>query len=182
MSAAVTQVATKRPEDEFLGIGKSLGFGAQHVLTMYGGIIAPPLIVGAAAGVPAPQLGLLVACCLFIGGLATILQSVGIPWFGSQLPLVQGTSFASVATLVAIATQGGGMAAVFGSVMGGNPKLESYGSVANITLAGFTLLVVLVLSRANVQAISRLSILLAIVIGTVAATVVGMANWSNVGN
>ncbi len=227
MSAAGTQVATKRPEDEFLGIGKSLGFGAQHVLTMYGGIIAPPLIVGAAAGVPAPELGLLVACCLFIGGLATILQSVGIPWFGSQLPLVQGTSFASVATLVAIATQGGGMPAVFGSVMGsaligllitpffariirffppvvtgvvittiglslmpvaanwamgGNNKLESYGSVPNIALAGFTLLVVLVLSRANVPAISRLSILLAIVVGTVGATVVGMANWSNVGN
>ena len=54
--------------------------------------------------------------------------------------------------------------------------------MANIALAGFTLLVVLVLSRANVPAISRLSILLAIVIGTVAATVVGMANWSNVGN
>ena len=75
-------------------------------------------LVGAAAGLPPAELGLLVACCLFIGGLATILQSVGIPWFGSQLPLVQGTSFASVATLVAIATQGGGMQAVFGAVMG----------------------------------------------------------------
>src|SRR4029079_5038420 len=66
---------------------------------------------------PPTQLGLLVASCLFIGGLATLLQSVGIPWFGSQLPLVQGTSFASVASLVAIATQGGGMPAVFGSLM-----------------------------------------------------------------
>jgi len=84
---------------------------------MYGGIIAPPLIVGAAAGVSPDQLALLVTSCLFVGGLATILQSVGIPWFGSQLPLVQGTSFASVASLVAIATQGGGMPAVFGSVM-----------------------------------------------------------------
>ena len=64
MSAAGTQVATKRPEDEFLGIGKSLGFGAQHVLTMYGGIIAPPLIVGAAAGLPPAELGLLVASAL----------------------------------------------------------------------------------------------------------------------
>ena len=81
---------------------------------MYGGIIAPPLIIGGAAGVPPAELGCLVASCLFIGGLATILQSVGIPWFGSQLPLVQGTSFASVATLVAIVTQGGGMPAVFG--------------------------------------------------------------------
>ncbi len=93
-------------------------YGAQHVLTTYGGIIAPPLIVGAAAGVPQDQLGLLVASCLFVGGLATLLQSVGVPWFGSQLPLVQGTSFASVATLTAIATGGGGLPAVFGAVMG----------------------------------------------------------------
>lgn len=196
-----------RPEDENIGIVRSLGYGAQHVLTMYGGIIAPPLIIGGAAGVPAEQLGLLVACCLFIGGLATILQSVGVPWFGSQLPLVQGTSFATVATMTAIVTQGGGLPAAFGSVMvpaligllitpvfarvirfcppvvtgtvittiglslmpvaanwsmGGNSKLPSYGSVSNIALAGFTLLVVLVLSRANVPAISRLSILIAV--------------------
>jgi NCS2 family nucleobase:cation symporter-2 len=30
-----------RPEDERLGIGKSFAYGVQHVLTMYGGIIAP---------------------------------------------------------------------------------------------------------------------------------------------
>jgi len=47
-----------RPEDEWLGFGRSLAYGAQHVLTMYGGIIAPPLIVGGAAGVPPAQLGL----------------------------------------------------------------------------------------------------------------------------
>lgn len=216
----------QRPEDENIGIARSFGFGAQHVLTMYGGIIAPPLIIGSAAGVPADKIGLLVASCLFIGGLATILQSVGIPWFGSQLPLVQGTSFATVSTLTAIVTQGGGLTAAFGSVMvsaliglaitpffarvirffppvvtgtvittiglslmpvaanwamGGNAKLASYGSVSNIALAGFTLLVVLVLSRANVPAISRLSILLAIVAGTLVAVALGMADFSKVG-
>jgi NCS2 family nucleobase:cation symporter-2 len=224
-AAATDGAKPRRPEDEHLGIGRSFAYGAQHVLTMYGGIIAPPLIVGGAAGVPPAQLGLLVASCLFIGGLATILQSVGIPWFGSQLPLVQGTSFASVATLVAIVTQGGGLPAAFGSVMAsaaigllitpffariirffppvvtgtvitviglslmpvaanwamGNIRtLPTYGSVANIALAGFTLLVVILLSRANVPAISRLSILFAIVIGTVAASIVGMADFSRV--
>lgn len=29
------------PEHEFLGVGKSTAYGLQHVLTMYGGIIAP---------------------------------------------------------------------------------------------------------------------------------------------
>jgi NCS2 family nucleobase:cation symporter-2 len=225
--AANTASAPARPEDEFLGVGRSFAYGAQHVLTMYGGIIAPPLIIGGAAGVPPAQLGLLVASCLFIGGLATLLQSVGVPWFGSQLPLVQGTSFASVATLTAIVTQGGGLPAAFGSVMasaaiglvitpffariikffppvvtgtvittiglslmpvaanwamGNNSKLPTYGSVANIALAGFTLLVVIVLSRANIPAISRLSVLFSIIIGTVIAAIVGMADFSGVGN
>lgn len=224
-ASAEDAAAPSRPEDEWLGVGRSFAYGAQHVLTMYGGIIAPPLIVGGAAGVSPAQLGLLVASCLFIGGLATILQSVGVPWFGSQLPLVQGTSFASVATLVAIVTKDGGLPAAFGSViasaaiglaitpffarvirffpavvtgtvittiglslmpvaanwaMGNNSKLDSYGSVENIGLAGFTLLVVILLSRSNLPAISRLSILFSIVIGTVVATVIGKADFSKV--
>ena len=39
-----------RPEDERLSVGSSFAYGFQHVLTMYGGIIAVPLIVGQAAG------------------------------------------------------------------------------------------------------------------------------------
>ncbi len=225
-TASAPPGAHARPEDEYLGVGKSLAYGAQHVLTMYGGIIAPPLIVGAAAGVDAAQLGLLVASCLFVGGIATILQSVGVPWFGSRLPLVQGTSFASVATLVAIVQGGSGIQAAFGAVMasaavgllitplfariirffppvvtgtvittiglslmpvaanwamGGDRQSPEYGSVPNVLLAGGTLLVVLVLSRANVPAVSRLSILIAIVVGTLGAWAAGMADFSGVG-
>ena len=84
---------------------------------MYGGIIAPPLIVGGAAGLGPDRIALLVASCLFIGGLATVLQSVGLPFFGSQLPLVQGTSFAGVATMTTIASGAGGLPAVFGAVL-----------------------------------------------------------------
>ena len=39
-----------RPEDEMYGFGQLLAYGTQHILTMYGGVIAPPLIVGGAAG------------------------------------------------------------------------------------------------------------------------------------
>ncbi|KAA0018070.1 nucleobase:cation symporter-2 family protein [Antrihabitans cavernicola] len=217
----------QRPEDERLSLGRTFAYGLQHVLTMYGGIIAPPLIIGAAAGVDTNDLALLVACCLFVGGLATILQTVGIPFFGAQLPLVQGTSFASVATLVAIVSGGGGIQAVFGAVlvasligfvvapffakiirffppvvtgvvitmiglsltpvaanwaMGGDAKAESYGSLANIGLAALTLAIVLLLSKVGNAAISRLSILLAIVIGTLVAWATGMADFSKVGD
>lgn len=84
---------------------------------MYGGIIAPPLIVGSAAGLTGAEIGMLVAASLFIGGLATILQTVGIPFFGSQLPLVQGVSFAGVSTMVAIVNGGGGIPGVLGAVL-----------------------------------------------------------------
>ena len=108
------------PEDERLSVGKSFAYGLQHVLTMYGGIIAPPIIIGNAVGADAGQIALLIASCLFIGGLATILQSVGVPFFGSKLPLVQGVSFAGVSTMLAIAAADGGAAglpAVFGAVL-----------------------------------------------------------------
>ncbi|HAG60940.1 MAG TPA: uracil permease [Arthrobacter bacterium] len=215
-----------RPEDKRLSIGSTFAYGFQHVLTMYGGIIAPPLIIGAAAGMSATDIGLLIAACLFVGGLATILQTVGIPFFGSQLPLVQGVSFAGVSTMVAIVQGGGGIQAVFGSVivasliglaitplfskiikffppvvtgtvittigltlmpvaanwaMGGNSKAPNYGSTANIGLAAATMGIVLLLSKVGNAAISRLSILLAMVIGTVIALVTGMADFSKVG-
>ena len=105
------------PEDEFLGVGKSLTFGLQHVLTMYGGIVAPPLIVGTAAGLNAAQIGILITASLFIGGLATLLQTLGVKYFGAKLPLVQGVSFAGVATMIGIATTGGGFNAILGAVI-----------------------------------------------------------------
>ena len=214
-----------RPEDENLGVAANIAYGFQHVLTMYGGIIAVPLIVGQAAGLTPAEIGLLIAASLFIGGLATLLQTLGIPFFGCQLPLVQGVSFASVATIVAIVTAGGGLPSVFGAViaasilgflitpifsqiirffpplvtgtvittigltlmpvaarwaMGGNSKAPDFGSMTNIGLAGFTLLVVLLLSKAGNAAISRLSILLAMVIGTVVAWALGLVDFSGV--
>ena len=215
-----------RPEDKRLSIGSTFAYGFQHVLTMYGGIIAPPLIIGAAAGMSSQDIGLLIAACLFVGGLATILQTVGLPFFGSQLPLVQGVSFAGVSTMVAIVHGGGGIQAVFGSVivasliglvitplfskiikffppvvtgtvittigltlmpvaanwaMGGNSAAPNYGSTANIGLAAATMGIVLLLSKIGNAAISRLSILLAMVIGTVIALATGMADFSKVG-
>ena len=39
-------VSLPRPEDENLGVGANMAYGLQHVLTMYGGIVAVPLIIG----------------------------------------------------------------------------------------------------------------------------------------
>ncbi|MGE8392223.1 purine permease [Pseudomonas sp. BIGb0427] len=219
--------SAQRPEDENLGLGANLAYGLQHVLTMYGGIVAVPLILGQAAGLGPADIGLLIAASLFAGGLATLLQTLGLPWFGCQLPLVQGVSFAGVATMGAILSSegGGGLPGVLGAVMaasligflitpvfsritkffpplvtgivittigltlmpvaarwvmGGNSKAPDFGSMANIGLAGLTFVIVLVLSKLGSATISRLSILLAMVIGTLIAWSLGMADFSKV--
>ena len=41
-----TPVGTTRPEDERLSVGDSIVYGLQHILSMFGGVIAVPLIVG----------------------------------------------------------------------------------------------------------------------------------------
>ena len=121
-TAEATQQSTPpstRPEDERLGLGRTFGYGVQHILAMFGGVIAVPLIVGGAAGLDTADRALLVACGLFISGLATLLQTLGIPFFGSQLPLVQGTSFAAVSTMLAIIGDRGqeGMQHVLGAII-----------------------------------------------------------------
>src|SRR5699024_1570458 len=67
----------ERPEDKYLGVGPSIAYGLQHVLTMYGGIVAVPLIIGQAAGLPPAEIGVLIAAALFMGGLATLVQTIG---------------------------------------------------------------------------------------------------------
>ena len=96
-----------------------MAYGLQHVLTMYGGIVAVPLIIGQAAGLSPADIGLLIAASLFAGGLATLLQTLGLPFFGCQLPLVQGVSFSGVATMVAIVSSGGegGFQSILGAVI-----------------------------------------------------------------
>ena len=110
----------EHPENQWMPIPSLFLYGLQHVLTMYGGIIAVPIIMGNAAGLKPAQIGLLIAACLFIGGIATLIQTIGWPFFGSKLPLVQGVSFAAVSTMLAIIGQGhgiNGLQIVFGSVM-----------------------------------------------------------------
>ena len=227
MTTSTSTSPAPRPEDENLGLGANLAYGLQHVLTMYGGIVAVPLILGQAAGLNAAEIGLLIAASLFAGGLATLLQTLGLPFFGCQLPLVQGVSFAGVATMGAILSSegGGGLPGVLGAVMaasfigflitpvfsritkffpplvtgivittigltlmpvaarwvmGGNSASPEFGSVANIGLAALTFAIVLLLSKLGSASISRLSILLAMVVGTLIAWGLGMADFSQV--
>ncbi len=117
VSTNATTIPAVRPEDEKIPVAKAFLYGFQHILSMYGGVIAIPLIVGSAAKLPPEQVGMLVASALFVSGLATLVQSLGLPGLGSKLPLVNGTTFGAVSTMLAIIGSGGGLPVIYGSVI-----------------------------------------------------------------
>ncbi len=92
----------RHPVDEKLPPLKMLTSGLQHVAAMYAGVVAPPLIVGAAVGLSAAELTFLTGASLFTAGLATFLQTLGIWKIGARLPFVNGVTFAGVAPMLAI--------------------------------------------------------------------------------
>ncbi len=59
------------PVDEFLPIPKLLTLGLQHVLVMYAGAVAVPLILGRALKLPPEDDAFLISADLFASGLAT---------------------------------------------------------------------------------------------------------------
>ena len=113
-------VAEKHPVDEVLPLPQMFLYGLQHVLSMYAGVVAVPLIVGTALKLSGAEVTYLVSAGLFISGLATLLQTIGIWKIGARQPIVQGTSFAAVSTILAVGTAEGGTAglrAVFGALL-----------------------------------------------------------------
>jgi hypothetical protein len=52
-------------------------YGLQHVMSMYAGVVAVPLIVGGAMGLEFTELAYLLTAALLISGLATLLQTLG---------------------------------------------------------------------------------------------------------
>jgi len=108
------------PVDEVPPLRRLAPLGLQHVLAMYAGAVAVPLIVGGAmisAGRMSPDdLAHLIVADLFVAGVATILQSVGFWRFGVRLPVMQGCTFAAVGPMITIGVQHG-PEAIYGSVI-----------------------------------------------------------------
>ncbi|WP_335937837.1 nucleobase:cation symporter-2 family protein [Streptomyces sp. PTD5-9] len=109
----------KHPVDETLPPLKLFTSGLQHVAAMYAGVVAPPMIVGAAVGLSAKETAFLMGASLFTAGLATLLQTLGIWRIGARLPFVNGVSFAGVTPMVAIGKDRGhdGIAVILGAII-----------------------------------------------------------------
>ncbi len=109
------------PVDERLPTPRLAALGLQHVLVMYAGAVAVPLIIGRALKLSPEQVALLISADLFCCGLVTLIQSLGFGrYFGIRLPVMMGVTFAAVGPLVAMAGQGGPDAAraIFGAIIG----------------------------------------------------------------
>src|SRR5690606_31281084 len=89
----------------------------QHVLIAYSGLLTVPLLVGTGVGLPPDQVAALITANLFVSGLATILQSVGVLNIGVRLPVVMGSTFTGIGPAIIVAESGGGLPAVFGATM-----------------------------------------------------------------
>ncbi|WP_402469669.1 nucleobase:cation symporter-2 family protein [Isoptericola aurantiacus] len=106
----------KHPVDEIPRLARLFPLGLQHVLAMYAGAVAVPLIVGGALGYSAEDLAFLISADLFVAGIASIIQSVGFWRFGVRLPLMQGVTFAAVGPMISIGTTFD-ITAVFGATI-----------------------------------------------------------------
>jgi NCS2 family nucleobase:cation symporter-2 len=109
---------SEAPVDEVLPTHKLVILGFQHVLVMYAGAIAVPLIIGGALKLPKDQVAFLIAADLFCCGLVTIVQSLGIGKVGIRMPMMMGVTFTAIAPIIATGSNHAlGMPAVFGGVM-----------------------------------------------------------------
>src|ERR1700741_5462527 len=102
----MSERAQVHPVDEVLPAGAMAAVGLQHVLVMYAGAIAVPLIVGGALKLPKDQLAFLINADLFACGVATLIQCLGVWTFGIRLPVIMGVTFAAVGPMVAMANSG----------------------------------------------------------------------------
>jgi uric acid transporter len=106
------------PVDAVPPAPRLLALSLQHVLVMYAGAVAVPLIIGRAAKLPPEQVALLVNADLFACGIATLIQSVGVGPFGIRLPIMMGVTFAAVAPMVAMVTNPSlGLLGIFGAAI-----------------------------------------------------------------
>lgn len=107
---------SKHPVDEMLPIGQLLLYGLQHVLAMYAGAVAVPLIIAGVAGLSKAETAFLINADLFTCGIATLIQTLGFWKLGIRIPVIQGVTFAAVTPMIMMA-KSQGMTTIYGSVI-----------------------------------------------------------------
>jgi uric acid transporter len=106
------------PVDQTLPVPRLLALGLQHVLVMYAGAVAVPLIIGRALKLTPQEVAFLISADLFACGIATLVQCIGFPGVGIRLPVMMGVTFASVGPMLSMAAAPDiGLLGIYGSVI-----------------------------------------------------------------
>ena len=104
------------PVDEMLPTGQLFAYGLQHVLAMYAGAVAVPIIVAQALHLSPMELVHLINADLFSCGIATLIQTLGFWKVGAKIPMIQGVTFASVTPMILIGAEHG-ITAIYGAII-----------------------------------------------------------------
>ncbi|MFC9897513.1 nucleobase:cation symporter-2 family protein [Nocardia sp. NPDC127579] len=109
--------ATPRdPVDTIPPLRHLIPLGLQHVIVAYSGMVTLPLVIGLGIGLSPAQITTLVTANVFVSGLATLLQTLGILNIGVRLPIVMGSTFTGITPAIIVGTESG-LPAVFGATI-----------------------------------------------------------------
>lgn len=91
---------------------------SQHVMVMYAGAVAIPLVLGAALQLSKTDIAFLINADLFVCGIVTIIQAIGIGPVGIRMPVMMGVTFTAIGPMIAIGTDPqAGIPGIFGATI-----------------------------------------------------------------
>lgn len=124
--ATARRVRSTQDVDAMPPLGRAIPLGLQHVLAMFVGNVTVPIIIAGAADLSAEQTTFMIQAAMFVAGVATLVQSLGLGPIGARLPIVMGTSFGFVPVLLPIAV-GMGLPAALGAALCGGVAMALVG-------------------------------------------------------
>jgi len=95
---------------------RAIPLGIQHVMAMFVGNITVPIIIAGLIGVTPEEKVFLIQVAIFIAGVATLIQTIGVGPVGARLPIVQGTSFGFLPVSIPLAKTYG-LGVLFGGAL-----------------------------------------------------------------
>ncbi|NNH71323.1 purine permease [Nocardia uniformis] len=106
----------RHPVDTVPPLRHLIPLGLQHVIVAYSGMVTLPLVIGLGVGLSPAQITTLVTANVFVSGIATLLQTLGLFNIGVRLPIVMGSTFTGITPAIIVGSESG-LPAVFGATI-----------------------------------------------------------------
>ena len=151
--------------------GRAAILGLQHLLAMYSGAVAVPLLIGTALRFNSEQMTYLVSIDIFMCGLATFIQLARNKYFGIGLPVVLGCAIQAVEPLKMI-----GKPIALQNIGGGDATTADFGNWKNLVTGFVTILIILIIQIWGKGFLSSIAVLIGLILGTLLAATMGMVS------